>query len=65
MFVEFLAFSDWCGSNPVNIQRVVRYLKSHGVKKGLLYTPEHTHGQAFLPGSDELNQIMDWLEGCQ
>jgi len=46
----------------VNSDRVVKYLKSHGVKKGLLYTPEHTHGQAFINGSDVFRQIMDWLE---
>jgi len=46
----------------VNSDRVAGYLKSHGVKKGLLYTPEHTHGQAFIGGSDVLKQIMDWLE---
>lgn len=46
----------------VNSDRVVKYLKSHGVGKGLLYTPEHTHGQAFISGSDVPEQIMDWLE---
>ncbi|KAF9652182.1 hypothetical protein BDM02DRAFT_3109605 [Thelephora ganbajun] len=49
----------------VNSDRVVRYLKSHGIKKGLLYTPEHTHGQAFFNGSDVFNRIMDWLEESQ
>ena len=52
----------WRKSNPVSLQRVVRYLKSHGVKKGLLYTPEHAHGQALLHGSDAFIQIMNWLE---
>ena len=55
-----LTYFGW-RSNPVALQRVVRYLKSHGVKKGLLYTPEHTHGQALLNGSDVFKQIMDWL----
>jgi len=58
------AYFGWWRSNPVPSQRVVRYLKSHGVK-GLLYAPEHTHGQAFLNGSDIFNQIMDWLAQCQ
>lgn len=48
----------------VNSDRVVRYLKSHGVRKGLLYTPEHTHGQALVNGSEVFNQIMDWVNGC-
>ena len=63
MFVKRPACSGQRGSNPVSLQRVVKYLKSHGVKKGLLYTPEHTHGQALLHGSDAFTQIMDWLEG--
>lgn len=53
-------FDRW-RSNPVHLQRVVKYLKSHGVKKGLLYTPEHTHGQALLNGSDVFNKVMNWL----
>ena len=56
-----LACSGLWRSNGVPSQRVVKYLKSHGVKKGLLYTPKHTHGQAFLHGSDVFNRIMDWL----
>lgn len=62
MSVNSLACSDWWYSNPVTLQRVVKYLKSHGVEKGLLYTPEHTHGQAFINGSGVFRQIMDWLE---
>lgn len=58
----FLACFCWWMSNPIALQRIVAYLKSHGVKKGLLYTPEHTHGQGFITGSNVFNQIMDWLE---
>lgn len=62
MFVKRLACFGQPGSNPVSLQRVVNYLKSHGVNKGLLYTPEHAHGQALFYGSDAFTQIMDWLE---
>lgn len=56
-----LAYFGWWKSDSVSLQRVIRYLESHGVKKGLLYTPEHTHGQALLNGSDVFNKVMNWL----
>ena len=60
--VSKMSYLNWRGSDLFPLQRVVRYLKSHGVKKGLLYTPEHAHGQALLPGSGAFTRITDWLE---
>ena len=61
---KFLACFGRRRPNPVPLQRVAKYLRSHGVDKGLLYTPEHTHGQALLRGSTALSKIMDWLAEC-
>jgi hypothetical protein len=42
-------------------QRVVRYLLSHGIRKGLVFTPNHRHGQALLANTEVYRQIMHWL----
>jgi hypothetical protein len=56
-----------CG-NPVTellfafIQRVRRYLRSHGVRKGLWYDPEGRHGQPLIIGGRGHTKIMRWLQ---
>ncbi|GLB33884.1 hypothetical protein LshimejAT787_0107680 [Lyophyllum shimeji] len=45
----------------VNAQRVKRYLTSHGVKQGIWYDPDGSHGQALLPGSRGHVEILRWV----
>lgn len=43
-------------------QRVKRYLKSHGVRKGLVFEPNGTHGQALHRGQACHSKILSWLK---
>ncbi|KAF5387854.1 hypothetical protein D9615_000474 [Tricholomella constricta] len=45
----------------VHSERVKRYLTSHGVKQGLWYDPDGSHGQALLPGSRSHLEILRWV----
>jgi len=45
----------------IRSERVLKYLRSHGVRKGILYTPEHHHGEALLPHTEAYGQIIEWL----
>ncbi|KAH7343243.1 hypothetical protein B0J17DRAFT_565143 [Rhizoctonia solani] len=46
-------------------ERVRRYLRSHGVRKGVRFDPEGRHGSALVAGSEGLNGVIDWLGGLQ
>jgi len=45
----------------VKSERVVRYLRSHGIRKGLVFTPNHRHGQALLANTEVYGEIVGWL----
>jgi len=45
----------------ISSERIMRYLRSHGVRKGLVFTPHHIHGTALRAGTGVYEQIMDWL----
>ncbi|EPQ59444.1 hypothetical protein GLOTRDRAFT_109691 [Gloeophyllum trabeum ATCC 11539] len=45
----------------VNAERVKRYLRSHGIRKGLWYDPKGRHGQALLAGGEGHAEILRWL----
>ncbi|CAK5275613.1 unnamed protein product [Mycena citricolor] len=51
-----------CVCSDQILQRVEKYLTSHGVKEGLWHDPEGQHGQALLTGSPGLKRIMQWLQ---
>ncbi|QRV73174.1 alpha/beta hydrolase family protein [Ceratobasidium sp. AG-Ba] len=44
-------------------ERVRRYLRSHGVRKGVRFDPEGRHGSALIAGSEGLDSVMTWLRG--
>lgn len=39
-----------------------KYLRDHGVGKGLWFDPNGQHGQALVSGSTEHDEIMRWIE---
>jgi pimeloyl-ACP methyl ester carboxylesterase len=45
----------------VNAERVQRYLRSHGVRKGLWLDPNGRHGQALISGGAGHTKILSWL----
>ncbi|KAF8639790.1 hypothetical protein AX17_001049 [Amanita inopinata Kibby_2008] len=45
----------------VQAERVRRYLKSHGITKGLWYDPAGRHGQALMAGGPGHVEILRWL----
>ncbi|EGO01881.1 hypothetical protein SERLA73DRAFT_177462, partial [Serpula lacrymans var. lacrymans S7.3] len=47
----------------VEAERVKRYLRSHGVRKGLYFDPDGRHGQALTAGGAGHAAIMEWLKG--
>ncbi|KAJ8519372.1 hypothetical protein ONZ45_g3679 [Pleurotus djamor] len=42
--------------------RVHRYLRSHGVRKGLWLDPAGHHGSALIPGGEGHAAILEWLK---
>ncbi|KAB5592081.1 Alpha/beta hydrolase family protein [Ceratobasidium theobromae] len=44
-------------------ERVRRYLRSHGVRRGVRFDPEGRHGSALVAGSEGLNGVIGWLRG--
>lgn len=42
-------------------QRVLQYLKSHGMKKGIHFDPEGRHGQALVAGGLSFQKMIHWL----
>ncbi|QRW16517.1 hypothetical protein RhiXN_04518 [Rhizoctonia solani] len=46
-------------------ERVRRYLRSHGIRKGVRFDPEGRHGSALVAGSEGLKGVIDWLGGLQ
>jgi hypothetical protein len=42
-------------------ERVRRYLRSHGVRKGVRFDPEGRHGSALVAGSEGLKGVIEWL----
>jgi len=46
----------------MNANRVKRYLNSHGVRKGLVFEPNGTHGQALHRGQACHSKILCWLK---
>lgn len=55
----FLRVLSWLTNT---LQRVKRYLTSHGVRKGLWYDPEGRHGQALVTGGNGHAEILRWLQ---
>ncbi|KAF8974489.1 hypothetical protein BDZ97DRAFT_1647027 [Flammula alnicola] len=45
----------------VHSERVKQYLTSHGVRKNIWYDADGRHGQALMPGSPGLNEVLRWL----
>jgi len=45
----------------VQPERVMGYLRSHGIRKGLWYNPEASHG-ALLAGGPRISEIILWLK---
>ena len=43
------------------LQRVRRYLQSHGVSQGLRYNPNGRHGQALLTSDKAFTDMLKWL----
>ncbi|KAI9574737.1 hypothetical protein HD554DRAFT_2011317 [Boletus coccyginus] len=46
----------------LNAERVRRYLGSHGVRKGICFDPNGSHGQPFVAGGPAHSAIMSWLK---
>ncbi|CAE6365280.1 unnamed protein product [Rhizoctonia solani] len=46
-------------------ERVRRYLRSHGIRKGVRFDPDGRHGSALVAGSEGLKGVIDWLGGLQ
>lgn len=44
-------------------ERVRRYLRSHGVRRGVQFDPEGRHGSALVAGSEGLKSVIEWLKG--
>ncbi|KAF5344126.1 hypothetical protein D9758_008873 [Tetrapyrgos nigripes] len=49
----------------IRTERVLKYLRSHGVRKGIWCDPEGLHGQALLPGGEGIKLILEWLHEPQ
>ncbi|KAF8517787.1 hypothetical protein JB92DRAFT_2904540 [Gautieria morchelliformis] len=45
----------------VESERVQRYLRSHGVHKGLWFDPKGRHGQGLIAGGKGLQRVITWL----
>ncbi|THV08470.1 hypothetical protein K435DRAFT_847328 [Dendrothele bispora CBS 962.96] len=45
----------------LHTERVLKYLHSHGVRKGIWCDPEGLHGQALLTGGEGMKTILEWL----
>ncbi|KAG9097399.1 hypothetical protein FRC06_007587 [Ceratobasidium sp. 370] len=45
-------------------ERVRRYLRSHGVRRGVRFDPEGRHGSALIAGSEGLESVIEWLRGA-
>jgi hypothetical protein len=43
-------------------QRVLKYLRLHGVQNGIWYDPNGRHGQALAIGGPGLTEILRWLK---
>ncbi|KAI9448019.1 hypothetical protein H4582DRAFT_2139410 [Lactarius indigo] len=41
--------------------RIKKYLRSHGVRKGLYYNSKGQHGLALIPGTEGFNELIAWL----
>ncbi|KAF8551453.1 hypothetical protein OG21DRAFT_1478115 [Imleria badia] len=46
----------------LNAERIRRYLGSHGVRKGICFDPNGSHGQPFVAGGPAHSAIMSWLK---
>jgi len=46
----------------LDAESVKRYLRSHGVRKGLWFDPHGKHGQALLIPGQGMRIVMDWLK---
>ncbi|KAH0839869.1 hypothetical protein J3R83DRAFT_820 [Lanmaoa asiatica] len=46
----------------LNAERIMRYLGSHGVRKGIFFDPNGSHGQPFVAGGPAHSAIMSWLK---
>lgn len=48
---------------PLNVivQRVARYLRGHGIRKGFWMDPEGRHGSALTSGGEGHQAILEWL----
>ncbi|KAG9317401.1 hypothetical protein JVU11DRAFT_1600 [Chiua virens] len=46
----------------LNADRIRRYLSSHGVRKGICFDPNGSHGQPFVAGGPAHSVIMSWLK---
>jgi hypothetical protein len=44
-----------------HLQRVKRYLTSHGVRQNIWYDPEGRHGAALMNGTRGHAKVMKWL----
>ncbi|KAK7470562.1 hypothetical protein VKT23_001986 [Stygiomarasmius scandens] len=49
----------------IHTERVLKYLRSHGVRKGIWCDPEGLHGQALLAGGEGMKRILEWLQEPQ
>ncbi|KAF8591595.1 hypothetical protein K439DRAFT_1380658 [Ramaria rubella] len=45
----------------VDSERVKRYLRSHGIRKGLKFDPKGRHGQALIADGESMQQVVTWL----
>ncbi|KAK2466270.1 hypothetical protein APHAL10511_001912 [Amanita phalloides] len=45
----------------LNSERIIRYLRSHGVNKGIWYDPQGCHGEPLMIGGPGHNEILKWL----
>jgi hypothetical protein len=46
----------------ISLQRIKKYLMSHGVRRGLYFNLQGQHGLALIPGTEGFNEIMAWLK---
>lgn len=46
----------------MSIQRIKKYLMSHGVRSGLYFNSQGQHGLALIPGTEGFNELMTWLK---
>jgi hypothetical protein len=40
---------------------VKRYLRFHGVRKGLWFNPKGRHGQALIAGGEGMQRVVSWI----